>query len=246
MPKGGHNKKPHRIRQDTGIEEKHCSSCDTWKPLEAYQKNKTKWDNLEGLCRACKNAKARKLQREDYATEEGRKRRRAYVKKANKKRQMNGKLNAYRRVYERERRKDDSTFRTKSNMRNRIYKCFNKHGVKKNAKTSEIMGCTPEFLNAHLEKYFIDDMSWKNRGEWHIDHVVPCCAFGGTLEEQKILHWYDNLRPMWKDDNLHKSGNYKLEDKIALIESYNEKNKTNYMQDYLKEHYKLQDALILV
>ena len=54
----------------------------------------------------------------------------------------------------------------------------------------------------------------ENRGEWHIDHVVPCCAFGITLEEQKILQ-IDNW---WKDDNLHKSGKYKLEDKIVLIE----------------------------
>ena len=232
MP-SGRPRKEHRIRQDTGIKEKHCFKCDTWKPLEAYHKHKRKWDNLDACCKTCKSAKAKKYHRRVYATEEGRERIRAIGRKSDKKRQMNGKANAY----QNKRYKEDAAFRTKQNMRHRIYECFSKHGVKKSAKTSEIMGCTPEFLNAHLEKYFIGNMSWKNRGEWHIDHVVPCCAFGVTLEEQKILHWYDNLRPLWKDDNLYKSGKYEKKDKIALIERYNKANSTKYMQECLNKYY---------
>ena len=218
-------RKEHRISQDTGTEEKHCSCCDTWKPLEAFSKNKLSWDNLQRVCKPCGNATNKKRRREQMQTKEGRERIRAQGRKSNKKRRMNGKRNAYRN----KRYKEDHAFRTKRNMRALISHCYNKDGVKKNANTSEIMGCTPEFLNAHLEKYFIGDMSWKNRGEWHIDHVVPCCAFGVTLEEQKILHWYDNLRPLWRTDNLHKSGKFNVEDKIALIERYNKANSTSYL-----------------
>ena len=77
----------------------------------------------------------------------------------------------------------------------------------------------------HIERH----ASWENRGEWHIDHVVPCCAFGATIEEQKVLHWYGNLRPMLAKDNLIKNGRYNEEDKIALIKRYNKLNNTNYL-----------------
>ena len=92
MPRFNPNpRKEHRISQDTGIEEKHCYKCDTWKPLEAYSKGKRQWDNLQALCKTCDNAKSKKRQRELYATEEGRERKRAIVRKSQKKRRMNGK-----------------------------------------------------------------------------------------------------------------------------------------------------------
>ena len=182
-------KKEHRIRQDTGMEEKHCGECDTWKPLGEYHKDKKQWDNLKSNCKTCSNARSKKRHRELYATEEGREYQRAHNRRSFKKRKMNGKARAYHKAYYKKRYKEDSAFRTKKIIRHRIYECFKKVGAKKNAKTKEIMGCTPEFLNAHLEKYFVDGMSWENYGKWHIDHVVPCVAFGVSLEEQKILHW---------------------------------------------------------
>ena len=214
-------RKEHRFSD--GIEEKHCGTCDTWKHLNLFCFNKRRWDNLKALCKTCCNAKAKKRHRELYQTEEGREHIRAQRRKYQKKRQMNGKRNAY----QNKKYKEDPVYRTKNNMRTRILGCFSKHGVKKTAKTSEIMGCTPEFLNNHLEKYFDDQMSWKNHGEWHIDHIIPCCAFGVTIEEQKVLHWYQNLRPMWAKDNLSKNGAYKEEDKTALIKRYNRVNNTN-------------------
>ncbi len=210
-------RKEHRFNE--GIEETHCVICDTWKPLEAYHKDKSRWDNLATCCKTCCIARKKKQR----ATEEGRERLRAQNRKYQKKRQMNGKRNAY----NRKRYKENATYRTLDLMRRRIRSCFSKHGVRKTAKTSELMGCTPEFLNNHLEKYFDDQMSWKNHGEWHIDHIIPCCAFGISIEEQKVLHWYQNLRPMWAKDNLSKNGAYKEEDKTALIKRYNRVNNTN-------------------
>jgi len=32
---------------------KYCSKCENWKPLDAYNKNRTIWDGLERRCRAC-------------------------------------------------------------------------------------------------------------------------------------------------------------------------------------------------
>tara|TARA_B100001094_G_scaffold196438_1_gene190375 strand:- start:754 stop:1440 length:687 start_codon:yes stop_codon:yes gene_type:complete len=228
MPRLGRKRKEYRFNE--GIEEKYCIKCDTWQPLKAYSKDKNKWDNLQSRCRICANVNCKKRYHELMKTEESRERLRAQNRKSHKKRRMNGKISAYENAYRKKRRKEDPAYRTKAYIRTRIWHCFNKNGVKKTAKTSELMGCTPEFLNAHLEKYFDDNMSWENRGEWHIDHVIPCCAFGATIEEQKILHWYGNLRPMWSTDNLIKNGTYKKEDKINLIKRYNKANNTNYLQ----------------
>ena len=166
---------------------------------------------------------------EGYKTIAGRQRFRDSNRRSMITRVKNGKHSAYaKKLY-----KENAVHRTTSKMRARIRHCFNKAGIKKTAKTREIMGCTPTFLNQHLEENFEVGMTWENHSMWHIDHVVPCCAFGVSIEEQKILHWYGNLRPMWAVDNLSKNGKYEEKDKVALIRKYNEVNKTTYLTDYL-------------
>ena len=32
-------------------------------------------------------------------------------------------------------------------------------------------------LKEHIEKQFVDGMSWDNWGEWHIDHIKPVSKF---------------------------------------------------------------------
>ena len=236
MPSGGHNRKEHRICQDTGIEEKHCYKCDTWKPLEAFGKRKAVWDNLQALCKACKNAATKKRYQEIYATEEGRERKRAQVRKCQKKRRMNGKYNAYERAYKRERKKNDPTYRLKCNLSVSISKGLRRQGIKrKPGRTKEFLGCSYAHLMDHLESLFQPGMTRENYGSvWHDDHVVPRAAFGGTREELMIVNWYKNMQPMFAKENIAKGSKYKEEDKIALIERYNTEHATNYMQEYLK------------
>tara|TARA_B100001094_G_scaffold196438_1_gene190374 strand:- start:58 stop:738 length:681 start_codon:yes stop_codon:yes gene_type:complete len=210
--------KPRRLHRFLdGTENKVCSMCKKWKPLTKFGLSSRAWDKLNSRCKPCKQAVDQKHKKNNVE----------YYKQLSKKakRWPKWKVNAYMR-----KRRKDPVVRTKHIMRCRIWHCFNKYGVKKTAKTSELMGCTPQFLNAHLEKYFDDNMSWENRDKWDIDHVVPCCAFGISIEEQKILHWYDNLRPMWASDNRSKGGTYNEEDKIALIKRYNKINNTNYLE----------------
>ena len=49
-------------------------------------------------------------------------------------------------------------------------------------------------------------MSWSNRGEWHIDHIIPCSSFNllDEKEQEKCFH-YTNLQPLWAAENLSKS-----------------------------------------
>ena len=47
-------------------------------------------------------------------------------------------------------------------------------------------------------------MSWDNRAEWHLDHIIPI-SFAETEEEVIILNHYTNFRPLWSNANLIKS-----------------------------------------
>ena len=65
------------------------------------------------------------------------------------------------------------------------------------------MGCSYEFLKEHLEKQFVDGMSWENRSEWHIDHIIPLSSAKNEDEIYKLCH-YTNLQPLWAIDNIKK------------------------------------------
>ena len=71
---------------------------------------------------------------------------------------------------------------------------------------SNLIGCTGKELVAHLESQFEPGMSWDNRSEWHIDHIIPLSSFNllDPIQFSKASH-YSNLRPLWAKDNKAKS-----------------------------------------
>ena len=75
--------------------------------------------------------------------------------------------------------------------------------ITKKNKTFDIVGCSPESLKEHLEKQFTNGMTWDNRSEWHIDHIIPLSSAKTEEELYKLCH-YSNLQPLWAGDNLSK------------------------------------------
>ena len=65
-------------------------------------------------------------------------------------------------------------------------------------------------LKEHIEKQFVDGMSWDNWAldGWHIDHIKPLASFDLT-DRQQLLEacHYTNLQPLWAKDYLSKSDN---------------------------------------
>lgn len=64
-------------------------------------------------------------------------------------------------------------------------------------------------LMLHLERQFLSGMTWENRSEWHIDHIVPQSSFHFTSSDDpefKRCWALTNLRPLWAKDNVRKSG----------------------------------------
>lgn len=91
-----------------------------------------------------------------------------------------------------------------SSIRTRTYLAFRNKGFKKSSSTGKLIGCSWKYLIKHIEKQFVDGMSWDNRSEWHIDHIIPIsCAT--TIKGLEKLSHYSNLRPLWAAQNLAKS-----------------------------------------
>lgn len=82
-------------------------------------------------------------------------------------------------------------------------------GTKRHRKWEVLVGYTLNELMTHLERQFLPGMTWDNRGEWHIDHIRPLCSFEFETPDcpQFREAWaLANLRPLWAEDNIRKSG----------------------------------------
>lgn len=101
----------------------------------------------------------------------------------------------------RRRRKEDPLYDLLGRVRNRIYLALREN--LKTKRTIQILGITIPELATHLESLFLPGMSWANRSEWHIDHIVPA-ACARNENEVYILNHYTNLRPLWSKDNISK------------------------------------------
>ena len=79
-------------------------------------------------------------------------------------------------------------------------------GKNKSATTMALLGCTVEELRNHLEKQFVDGMTWTNRGTvWHIDHMWPVTSFDlSDAEQQRRCFHFTNLQPLFASENMSK------------------------------------------
>lgn len=91
----------------------------------------------------------------------------------------------------------------KIRLRGLLYKAIARKGEKKSKRTEQILGCDIEYFAKHIERQFLPGMTWENRGEWHIDHIVPVSSARDADEVEKLNH-FTNLRPLWAKDNLAK------------------------------------------
>lgn len=88
-----------------------------------------------------------------------------------------------------------------------LYSTLNRLGTSKQGHTIDMLGYSAIDLKEHLEKQFLEGMTWDNHGEWHIDHKKPVTAFTSD-EEMRVVCALDNLQPLWAEDNLRKKNKY--------------------------------------
>lgn len=167
------------------INSKVCSVCGIDKSLEEFPKRK---DSIIGYRNECKNCKSgsEKIYKKDY-------------RKENK-----AQLRKYDLDYRKKRIEEDDLYRARLIARDVIRKAISRRGYSKNSRTEEILGCDYATFKAHLESKFCEGMTWKNRNEWHVDHIIPISIARDERHLLELNH-FTNLQPLWVEDNIRKS-----------------------------------------
>lgn len=109
------------------------------------------------------------------------------------------------RVYKRNKYRNDPNFRLRHNLSRRILKAI--QSKNKTCNTLTLLGVENiDEVRKHLENQFTNDMSWDNRKSFEIDHIIPLSVFNLVEPlQQKIACHYTNLQPLTKEDNNRKA-----------------------------------------
>jgi hypothetical protein len=118
--------------------------------------------------------------------------------------------------WHRNKRKESPCYRLNMRIRSLILNAFkiNCHGeFSKSKKTLEILGCTINEFKEHIERQFLDWMTWENQGNrddinykssWHLDHIIPI-SYAKTEADICMLNHWSNFQPMCRKLNRDKS-----------------------------------------
>jgi len=199
-----------------------CFRCSEVKPLEQYYKNVKRIDGVQSYCKSCMKIENQKNYQKHKETWDERSKRYAKTDSAKEYRRnwANDKYHndeehrktVIKRVvdYERQQLKSNLEYKIKHNLRSRLSSAIRSQSCGKYRNTEKLTGCSVKILREHIERLFDEKMSWENYGEWHIDHIRPCCSFDLSNEDEQLeCFHYTNLQPLWAKDNLSKGSKYK-------------------------------------
>jgi len=196
------------------METKQCKTCKQEKPLNCFYIRKETQKHLNE-CKECRNKK--NIENYNKDKKERIKKQKKYAEKHKKE------IATYRKEYNREHRKDIQEYNAQykkihkdnvcvklaNNLRRRLNSAIDKS--QKTGSAVDDLDCSIEQLKIYLElQFYINDisgimMSWENRKEWHIHHVIPLHTFDLTDEKQfKEAAHYTNLQPLWIKDHIKK------------------------------------------
>lgn len=103
----------------------------------------------------------------------------------------------------------DPNFKIRRRLSTRIYIAVKLQRADKTGSARDLLGCSPQELRVYLEGKFKPGMTWKNYGQWHVDHIKPCAKFDLTdPDQQRACFHFTNLQPLWARENLIKSAKY--------------------------------------
>jgi len=125
----------------------------------------------------------------------------------------------YNRKYSIAKYNNDPLHALRLNLRTRIGQIFKSKRYNKSAGIYELLGCNADELMNYLESQFDKNMNWDNKGEWHVDHIIPLASAENENELTALCH-FSNLQPLWENENLKKSDNYDPKDKEAYLKWY--------------------------
>lgn len=169
---------------------------DTWR-------GKERWRDADTIARWRKNLMRAvvKWQRTDPE------RHRATMKRFRAKhgKRRNAEARSYRNQWKKRSLKANPVYALGVLLGTRLRVVLKRNGLSNDFKSMSIIGCSAEFLRAHIEKQFKPGMTWANRGYygWRVDHRIPL-ATAKTVADVKRLFHYTNLQPLWWQENFAK------------------------------------------
>lgn len=221
------------------INKKICYDCNEEKIISNFYKNKAYKDGYLNQCKTCRknyyNREDIKIRTKTYNAK-NKKKKAIYMKEYRKIYLLENKdkiqeyqkkfyLDNKEKIYDyqfktkdriktnqkkrnRERYKEDGLYKLKISISNGTNKIIT--SKVKSGKYIGILGCnSKEFIN-HIEKQFVNGMTWSNYGygndKWNIDHKI-CLMSAKTKEEMLNLAHYNNIQPLWQKENFRKKPN---------------------------------------
>lgn len=89
--------------------------------------------------------------------------------------------------------------------RNSLYRIERATGARRIHRAELELGYTQDEFKCHIESMFEEGMSWSNRSEWHIDHIIPLSWWlNEGITDVSLINSLINLQPLWAYDNLSK------------------------------------------
>lgn len=129
-----------------------------------------------------------------------------YSRNASRKKVGTDEMKEYQRKWFKNKRQTDVAYRISMHFTVLMHCALGKAKAGRSWKT--FVDYTLEELMSHLERQFLPGMTWENKGEWHIDHIVPRSSFeyeSPDDPEFKQAWALTNLRPLWAIDNIRKN-----------------------------------------
>ena len=180
---------------------KKCSKCKTISLKSNFNKDKTKNDELNPICKVC---------RKEYYLD-NRDRIKEYQLKNHEK------IITQQREYKNNRYKTDINYRLICNTRRRIHHALN--GKSKLSPTKDILGIDIDLYRKWIEFQMTPEMNWSNI---EIDHVKAICLFDVSKDEElrEAFNW-KNTQPLLKE--VHQKNGIKfnfLDYQLQFIKAY--------------------------
>jgi len=177
-----------------------CKECTCKANRERRAKNPEKYREAVRKCQRANPEKLRESQKRYYMAniEKCRENGRRWVKRHLEKYREGMRVAA-------KKRRNTLKGRLEANIKCSIWKSLRE--AKADRSWELLVGYNVDDLKRHLEKQFIDGMTWANYGKWHIDHKIPISAFNFEKPEDidfQRCFSLKNLQPLWAKENVRK------------------------------------------
>lgn len=173
---------------------KKCTKCSVIKLLTEFNRDKTNKDGLQYKCKECSKKYSKSNYNPNYKSPNQTK---------ETKKQTMVKFKSNNPNYDLNRFANNLEFKIKNNLRTSFTR-HNKFQFNDDESVESILGCSINTFITYIESLMSVGMSWENKGEWELDHIIPLKTSNNRKEYIQLNH-YKNIKPLWKSEHKKKT-----------------------------------------